>query len=463
MNQPTPQKSQTRVNLHTCTIDGIFATPWAVLSIPGSFLMAGLLNAFFDIGAFWFGIVSATPALANAMNIFLIPLAAKFMRVRDMTLCFSCINVGLWLSGIVAMAFLPIGSAQTAGLFFAVFYGLTALSLSLGAVGWSAWVGDFVPTEIRGRFMAGRNRYTNISTLAFMLLSLWLLDLLDASRTAYIILVSLAVFARLISVLVQFRIQSPDPTGGAVASANWAKEIHSLLKEHTLMRFICFGAVSGFFIGFAGALCPLYALQHLGASPAEFTGYSIAATVAGTLCVRLWGKLIDRHGAAPVVLICFFGWRLGDIAWTLITPETRIWMFALWTWGGALATGYMLASFNLILKLIPAKSRSAGISLNLTIVSIVAATAPILAGSLINWAETHNANVVATYRIALAASAVGALLSCLFMVGLKEPATNPSLNTIYGAMRTLRSLTVTQGLTFLSNTTFIARRKKKSD
>jgi len=262
MNESVSEISQSRINLRTCTIDGIFATPWAVLSIPGGFLMAGLLSAFFNIGPFWFGVVSATPALVNAMNIFMIPLAAKFMRVRDMTLCFSCINVGLWMSGIVAIAFLPTGNPQNAGLFFAILYCLTTLSLSLGAVGWGAWVGDFVPTEIRGRYMATRNRYTNVSTLAFMLLSLWLLDFLNASRTAYIILITVAVCARLISVLVQFRIQSPDPTGGAVASANWTREISALLKERPLMRFIAFGAVSGFFIGFAGALCPLYALQH---------------------------------------------------------------------------------------------------------------------------------------------------------------------------------------------------------
>lgn len=425
--------------------------------------MAGLLNAFYNIGPFWFGIVSAMPALANAMNIFLIPLVAKFMRVRDMTLCFSCINLGLWLSGIVAIAFLPVEDPKTAGLFFTIFYALTTLSLSIAAVGWSAWVGDFVPTEIRGRYMAGRNRYTNISMLFFMLLSVLLLDQLDASRTAYILLASIAVLGRLVSVLVQFRIRSPDPTGGAVSGPNWAREIHALLKESTLMRFVCFGAISGFFIGFTGALCPLYALQHLGASPAEFTGYSIAATITGTMCVKLWGKLIDRHGAAPVLLICYFGWRTGDLGWTVITPDTRIWMFALWSWGGALATGYILASFNLLLKLIPAKSRSAGISLNLTIVSTVAAAAPILAGSLISWAGTHAYDVVLTYRIAIGAGCVSSLSACLFITGLKEPATNPALNNIFGAMRTLRSLTASQGLAFLSNTTLTARRKRKSN
>ncbi len=452
--------SQTRRNLRHCTTDGIFATPWALLSIPGSFLMAGLLNVFFKIGPFWFGIVASMPALANAMNILLIPIVARFMKVRDMTLCFSAMNAGLWLSGLIAIVFLPVDQASTTGLFFTLFYGLTTLTLSLTAVGWTAWVGDFIPTSIRGRYMGERNRYTNISTLSFMVLSLLLLSHWGASRSAYLILCSVAVLGRLISVFVQFRIESPDPTGGAVASANWAKDIGGLRHEKSLIRFIAFGAASGFWLGFLGALGPLYALDQLGASPAEFTGYSIAATLAGTGCVRLWGKLIDRHGAAPVLLICFIGWKLGDLGWLIITPETRIWMFPIWIWGGALATGYMLASFNLILKLIPRKSRSAGISLNLTSVSIVATAAPILAGSLIKWAGNHDYNIPLTYRIAIFVGICGSLLSTCLLFGLKEPKTNPALNTVQGAMRTLRTLTVSQGLAFLSNANFIARRKR---
>jgi Na+/melibiose symporter-like transporter len=278
---------------------------------------------------------------------------------------------------------------------------------------------------------------------------------------AYLILGSIAVLGRLFSVLIQFRIQSPDPTGGVVASANWTQEIGALLREKALIRFIAFGAVSGFWMAFLGALCPLYALNELGASPAEFTGYSIAATLSGTACVRLWGKLIDRHGAAPVLMICFIGWKLGDFGWIILSPETRIWMFLIWTWGGALATGYLLATFNLLLKLIPRTSRSAGISLNLTAVSIVATVGSVLAGSLIKWAGASDVDLVFTYRAAISVGICGCLASAFILFGIQEPKTNPTLNTVHGAMRTLRQLTVNQGLAFFGNTTFIARRKPK--
>ena len=47
--------SQTRRNLRNSTLEGLCATPWSILSLPGGFLMAGLLNSFFNVGPFWFG------------------------------------------------------------------------------------------------------------------------------------------------------------------------------------------------------------------------------------------------------------------------------------------------------------------------------------------------------------------------------------------------------------------------
>lgn len=455
-----PPISSTRRNLRYCTIDGICATPWALLSLPGSFLMAALLNNFFAVGPFWFGIILAMPALANALSILLIPLVARFMKVRDMTLSLSWLNAGLWLSGIVAIAFLPAHAPKTAGLFFAILYGLSAMSGSLLVVGWIAWLGDFVPEDIRGRYMGQRNRYTNLMTLGFMGLSVALLNYMDASRAAYLILAGLAVLARLASISVQHLIVSPDPTGGVVASANWARELGGLRKETALLRFIAFGVIAGFGMAFLGTLAPLYAFNQLMVTPAEFTAFSIVATIAGTLCVRLWGRVIDRHGATPVLIITFIAWRIGDFGWVAVTPETKHALFLIWAWGGTMATGYMLASFNLLLKLIPKQSRSAGISLHLTTTSIAATAAPILAGSFIGWAGASGLDLAWIYRAGITGGIVGSLLSVIVLVGLVEPKTTPQLNTIQGAMRTLRHLVASQGLAFVSNLNFIARRKR---
>ena len=456
--------SQTRRNLRNSTLEGLCATPWSILSLPGGFLMAGLLNSFFNVGPFWFGMIAAMPALANAIHILLIPLIGRFMRARDLTLSQGWLNTGLWMSGLVAIAFIPKDDPDVTGLFFTIFFGLVSLSASFLAVSWMTWLSDFVPIRIRGRYMGNRNISASISNLCFMLLSLVLLYTFDASRTAYLILAGIAVFGRFISMLIQHRIVSKDPTGGAITNANWMSELSHLRNEKPLLRFVLFGTFAGFWMAFIGAIAPLYALNELGASPAAFTGFAIAATISGMIGSRIWGQLIDRHGAIPVLIICFIAWRCGDIGWVFLTPDSLNWMYAIWIWGGAMAIGYMLASFNLLLKLIPESNRAAGISLNLTTTSIAATIAAMLAGIILSRADGMDIDIVTVYRGAIVTSILCSLLAPLFLLKMKEPKTNPQLNTINGAMRTLRQITVNQGLTFLSNATFVARRKrKKSD
>ena len=127
-----------------------------------------------------------------------------------------------------------------------------------------------------------------------------------------------------------------------------------------------------------------------------------------------------------------------------------------------MAIGYLLASFNLLLKLIPESNRAAGISLNLTTTSIAATIAAMLAGIILSRADGIDIEIITVYRGAIVTSILGSLLAPLILLKVQEPKTNPQLNTINGAMRTLRQITANQGLVFLSNATFVARRKRKN-
>jgi len=455
------EASQTRKNLNYCTTDGMCATPWLLLSLPGSFITAGLLNALFQIGPFWFGVVAAMPAVANAVHIFIVPFFARFMQVRDMVLSFSWLNLGAWISGLLGIAFLPLDEPAKAGLFFAILYSIIALSSSLMGVAWTAWVSDFVPARLRGRYFGKRNRLTSLSTISFMLISIVVLKFSDASRTAYLCLISLAIAGRMVSIMVIHLIQSPDPSGGSISGANWAKELADLRTQKALLRFIAFNTVAGFFLSGAGTIAAMYAFNDLGATPAQFTGFSLAATLSAAICVPLWGKLIDRHGAIPIIMITFLAWRVGDLGWLLIQPETLNWMYLVWLWGGAMATGYILATFTLILKLIPKKSRSAGISFNLTATSIAGAIAPLIVGVLISRAGDFGLTTTLAYQIGIGLCILGGILSVIILFRMREPETDPTLNTIPGAMRTLRNLTVNQGVSFFSNSIMIRRRRRR--
>ncbi|WFB35650.1 MFS transporter [Kiritimatiellota bacterium B12222] len=452
--------TQTRRNLRISSMDGMLATPWSIISIPGSFLVAGMLNSLFHVGPRWFGVIVAMPALANALSIFLVPWVGRFLMVRELALTLAMMNTGIWLSGLLGLALLPTDQPMQAGLFFSLLYLLLAFTTALSGVGWTSWASVFIPDRIRGRYMARRNIYTNISTLSFMGLSLFLLSFFAGQRWLYVCLMSLAVLGRIVSVLFQHQIHTREPGGGQVCSDTWAKDLWALRQSKALIRYIIFGALAGFCMAWGGAVSTLYAFDLLQVTPANFTAYSITATVAGTLSVRIWGEMIDRHGALPVLIICAICWRICDLGWLVLNEYTKNGLFVVWAWGGTVGTGYMLASFVLLLKLIPGNNRSAGISLNLTVVSIFATIAPMLAGW---WLEKGVALEIGhwlLYRGSFAVGIIGGLLSILCLLGLKEPHIHPDRNRIPGALRTLKNLGVAQGLAFFSNDNFVVRKMK---
>jgi len=395
--------------------------PWIAISLPGSYITAGLLNSLFNIGPFWFGVVCAMPPLANGCHIILVPFFARFMSLRDMVLSFGWLNLGAWISGLVGIAFLPLDEPDKVGLFFAILYSVISLSASLMNIAWTAWAGEFVPERLRGRYFGKRNLYAKLSAILFILISIGVLRFLNASREAYMALIGLAIAGRMVSLMTLHRIQSRDPTGGSVSQTGWVGDIRGLRRHSDLIRFIAFGSLTGFWLAAAGTLGALYALNDLGASPAKFTTFFLTSSVAGAVCLPFWGKFIDRHGAIPVILITLTVWRLSDVGWIFITPDTLYWMYAVWLFGGAMGLGYALAMFTLLLKLTPSKSRSAGISLNLTVTSLAGALAPFTVGLLISKALEHGFTHVNAYRIGMAACIAGALLSILILPRMKIP------------------------------------------
>ncbi len=453
------QNSQVYRNLHCSTIDGIFATPWTLVSLPASFLMAGLLNSFYEVGPFWFGLICAMPAIMNALQILLIPTLAKFMNVRDLVLGLSWLNAGLWASGLIGIAFLPQEHSASAGIFFALLFLFSAMSGSFIGLGWTTWAADFIPFNIRGRYVGNRNRFINVCTLVYMLFSLALLEKTNASKSAYLILLSIAVFMRIVSILVQYWIVSKTPGGGELCSEHWFKDLGKLTENKPFIRFVVVGTILGFWLAFNGVLTSVYAFDFLKATPSNFTGWSIAATICGVLFLRNWGVLIDRHGAIPVILISFLLWRIMDIGWVVMTPETVNWMYLTWSIGGIAGSGYLLAVFTLLLKLVPKERRAAGISFNLTVTSIAGAIAPILSGYLVSKSDCFGWDLTCTYRMLISVGLLGGALGLLGLLGAKEPESDPNRNNVAGVFRSMRGLVANGGSAFLNNITYFVPRR----
>jgi hypothetical protein len=108
---------------------------------------------------------------------------------------------------------------------------------------------------------------------------------------------------------------------------------------------------------------------------------------------------------------------------------------------------YFAASFNFLLKLVPASAKVTGVSLHLALTSLAAAIAPILAGLLLTHFLDAGAGIT-VYRVGFVVKSTAILAGLFLLRGLREPqrATQPSLT---GAFRTIRQLVAAQGASFL--------------
>jgi len=119
-----------------------------------------------------------------------------------------------------------------------------------------------------------------------------------------------------------------------------------------------------------------------------------------------------------------------------------------------MGAGFVLALFNLQLKIIPPQAKTLAISVNLAITSLVTALGPILGGRILGRLLAGDATPLEVYHHVFLVTPTLGLLACLLLVRVHERAASP-LASVVGAMRNIRTLGSVFGLSILVDYVFI--------
>ncbi len=456
MNETEPERSGLRQNLRISVIEGLLATPWVFIGVPGNFILAALLTQYFAVGTTAFGVIASLPAWSNAAQIFVIFWLSRYLTPRDLTLSVGWFNVGLWSVFALVLGYLPKDGGDTLVGLFVGFFLMTSLSQAFIGVGWTSWVRDIVPRAVSGTFFGRRNRWISLVTVGFLLLAIGLFYVAEEALWPFQVLIGVAVVARFVSLVWQYGIRTGREDVG-VRQDNWVSHVRECLRAPGLLVFIVFAAWSNFWLAFVGPFIPVYCLEDLAITPGVFTGFVVTGSVFGMLGYTVFGRLTDRLGSLPVLVFGLIVWEVQNYLWLVVTPETTWMLYPMWAWGGFFSVGYLLGTFNLLLKLLPDRARVAGTSLYLAVTSVTAGVAPIIAGAVL--ARFVGEERVAMYHVGFAIKSTALLLGLLALRGFKEP--NRSVrNGVPGAFRTLRQLIGVAGPGILANLTPLGRRRK---
>jgi len=342
-------------NLFWYFFDGVFA------SACDNIVITYLVLYFLALGATrtQIGLMSSFSSFASALM--LIPgalLVERIGRRKEITLLFGA---GVARLVILLMALLPIFLGGHTLVWAAIALAVTRdATVNLAFPAWMDVTGSIVPIEGRGRYFGSRNfMMATAGILAILVMGELITQL--GQPSGYQIALVLAFVVGVLSTYSFSRLK--DPKAGMVIPKPQVPFFPALkgafddiLAHPAFLSFALVTAFWNFSINIVGPFFTVYMVENLKftASMVGITG--ISASVASMLIQRKSGELSDRWGPRRIQLVC----RL------LIPILTFVWVFinAVWQvivlniFGGILWGALGLASFNLLLSLMPEAQRA---------------------------------------------------------------------------------------------------------
>ena len=443
-----------RRNLVLSLWDGVTAMPLTNLSQPGNFVLAALLTGTFAFSTRTYGLITSLPFWFNFLQVLLTPLLAQRLRARSMTIVSACLHCLGWVALLLALPFLAHSENALTLTVFIVTFSIVALSAAINGVAWNAWMQECVPVRLRGKFFGFRNRLLYLSLVVFMLVVSGLLAWLNSSLLAFQLLFGGALALRIVSVLAQQRMRTTTSGRQPVPEPAWQEQVRVVRADVTFMRFITFASAMGFACTLFGPFYPVFMLESLHLSPARTNLLLLLSVLGAAIAFPAWGRLLDRFGNVPVMIVSVVLWQLFNTLWCLLGPGNVWLLYVICPAGGLFSAGYGIGLFGLLLKITPPGARTMGMALFVSISSLTAALGPITGGYLIAAAQARGFPTLEVYHVAFIFMPVLTMLSCLLLRRVGEM-NSARVTDVVGAMRNVRTVASLFGLTFLVNQVFL--------
>ena len=429
------------------------AMPLVTMSLPVNVFMTALVAKAYPMPKVMIGLISAMPFVGNFLQIFVASFLARWKPPKTLTVIAASLHMVSWIAFGVLLPWVPQDDLPRAGQLFLGWFLVSSCFAAIAGVSWNAWIQEWVPSRLRGKYFGRRNGMLQISTLTFMLVSGWVLARWNYSIVAFQIIVAGAVFMRVFSLRWQWQSPTRALQQTAAPQLPLREQLSIVLRSRSLLVFIAFGAVWSFAANIFGPFYHVFMFEQL-----DFTAFDVGifltlSQLGGALSLPAWGRLLDRFGNKSVMTFSLILWQAQYLMWCFITPENNVWLYAMWTWAGMTSAGFVLGQFTILLRLIPVQAKTLAIGVNLAATSLVAAIAPIIGGAVLTSALTRANNPLTVYHWCFFVQPVVALLGCTLLLRVREPQASP-LTMVFGAMRNIRTLSGVLGLDFLVNYVF---------
>ncbi|MBZ4422870.1 MFS transporter [Myxococcus sp. RHSTA-1-4] len=341
-----------RASLGASVVEGMFAEVFTACA--GATVLTAWAIAL-ELGPFLVGVMTALPFFAQFVQFPAAWLTSTFGH-RRVALTAVCLS---------RLVMFPLAVLPWLGLSFPaqqhVLLVVAGASAVLGVVGnnaWVAWMGELVPRSVRGRFFGRRTALTTLAgTLASLSAGL-LMDRLRPPEGVGLGLPLLALGACVMGVVTTLLMATQhDPAPPGTTPRLELKGALVPLKDPVARRVLGYQVAWNAAVGVSAPFFALHSLQNL-----KMTFVIMALHAAAVACVRiltapLWGRMLDKAGAQPVLLACSLGISAIPVLWLLPSAGTLWPLLFDVLLAGSLWSGHGLAIFALPLTVAPRRGR----------------------------------------------------------------------------------------------------------
>jgi MFS family permease len=336
-------QGQLRRSLRASTSEGLVAE--VVGACAGGAILTGWA-IHLHASAFLTGLVVALPQMAQLVQLPAAWSTALLGRRRA--------AVGLVAASrqvMLPLALLPfLAPSEATGR--AVLLAVAALAAVLGVLGnnaWVSWMGELVPRRIRGRYFGRRLALCTIAGAAASAAAGLLLDWARPRGATGLMLAALQLCASgagVVTTLLMLR--QHDPTAGAEKAPFSVAAALRPFRDRSARGLLVYVLSWNLAVGVAGSFFALHMLQNLRMGFTLVALHGIALAAARVLAAPVWGRVIDRLGARPVLVACAFGISAIPLVWLFPRPGF-LWPLA----ADAVLAGVLWGGHNLAMLVAP--------------------------------------------------------------------------------------------------------------
>lgn len=308
-------------------------------------------------GDFVYAVIMAMPVVGAVLQVFASYFLERTGKRKKVFLLFGFIHRLIWIPVALVPFLIPKDLFTLRIITVTVLVAVAACANSIGAIAFNSWMGSLVPAEIKGRFFSKRTMVYTISSGIASLAASRYLDMVPGFNGYLIVFVIVAILGA--TDIAFFMWIKHPPMMVAEEKTPFLKMFFEPFKNKNYLHFSLFISLWYFAVNFAGPFFNVYMLEHLKMQlfVAAICG-QVVANVSTVLFVRFWGRIADKFGNKPVLLVCCIVIITLPFMWLILTPQNYWLILAINFIGGTVWPGVELTVMNMSIWLAPEKNRS---------------------------------------------------------------------------------------------------------